>query len=126
MVQATLTRKPRVTMLAALMLATAMATAADAQQAPPAAETFQPPQIEAFAAAVVEVQGVRQELQARLPAAGSAEEAARLEAEAMASMVEAVEDSGLSVDEYNRILHAAQADPALHARIVEAIEGSVE
>jgi hypothetical protein len=43
----------------------------------------------------------------------------RIVEEAKAALVKAVTDQGLSVDEYNEIIDAAQNDPAVQGRIIE-------
>jgi hypothetical protein len=89
------------------------------EAAPPAA--FSEDQLDAFAAAVRDVTLLQQEYGARIETA-SPDEAAGLRDEAVEAMVDAVEEQGLTPEEYNQILQAAQADPTLHAAIVERMQ----
>jgi hypothetical protein len=103
-------------LVAAMLAATSpQAIAQDQQMAPP---DFSQEQIEAFAGAAIEVQRVKTEFDAQAAQAANPEEVARLQQQAQAEASKAVEDSGLSVDEYTQIAQAATADPALYAQIV--------
>jgi hypothetical protein len=104
--------------IAALLLAATspQAIAQDQQMAPP---DFSQEQIEAFAGAAIEVQRVKTELDAQAAEAGNPDEVARLQQQAQAEASQAVEGSGLTVDEYTAIAQAASADPALYAMIVD-------
>ena len=74
-------------------------------------------QLRAFAAAALEVQEIGREWQEAAQAAGSEAEVETLRDQAQNQMVEAVEGEGLSVDDYNAIVVAAETDPELAARI---------
>jgi hypothetical protein len=87
---------------------------------PPA--NFSQQQIEAFAGAAMEVQRVQTELDVKAQEAGNPEEVARLQQEAQADASQAVEASGLSVDEYVAIAQAANEDPQLYATIVDLMQ----
>lgn len=50
-------------------------------------------------------------------------EVTTVEGEAQEKMVEAVEDQGISVDDYNTIITQAQSDPNLMAEIQQLMEG---
>jgi predicted ATPase with chaperone activity len=112
--------------IAAALLAVAAPTAFAQQQpqnqpaTPPA--SFSQQQIEAFADAATEVQRVQTELNAKARDAGNAEEIARVQQEAQAAATQAVEDSGLSVEEYTAIAKAANQDPQLYAMIVDLMQ----
>jgi hypothetical protein len=107
-------------------------SAATAQDAAPAAPTPSPeaqspaaaaPEVDdtklkSFAVAFLEVSEVTQQYQPQIAAAGSVEAQQKLQQEAGQKMVEAVSGSeGITVDEYNMIIQAAQADPELAQRI---------
>jgi predicted ATPase with chaperone activity len=99
------------------------------QQQPQAQPRPQPPpmtgadfsqqQIEAFADAAVEMQRIQSELDTKGREAGNAEEIMRLQQQAQADASQAVEQNGLSVDEYTAIAQAANRDPKLYAMIVD-------
>ena len=74
-------------------------------------------QLRAFAAAALEVQEIGRQWQEAAQSATSEAEVDQLRDDAQAQMVEAVESEGLSVDDYNAIVAAAEADPELAARI---------
>ena len=112
--------------LAALLMAAPVAVPAVAQTAPPASaqsgaqqsgaqqsgsEQFSDAQLKSFAEASLEVERLSQEWSPKIAAAGTAQEQAKARGEAMEQMAEAVEQKGLSVQEYNEIVNAAQTDP---------------
>lgn len=74
--------------------------------------------LKSFATAFLQVNKVTQQYQPQIAAAGTPEDQQRLRQEAGEKMVEAVNASeGISVDEYNSIIQAAQANPELAQRI---------
>jgi len=74
--------------------------------------------LKSFATAFLEVNKLTQQYQPQISAAGTPEDQQRLRQEAGQKMVEAVNGSeGISVDEYNSIIQAAQTDPELAQRI---------
>lgn len=77
-------------------------------------------EVEAFAAALADVQEVGQEWTQRMQEADSQEEIADMRAEARDEMTGAIEEHGLSVEDYNAIATAAQNDPELAQRIQQA------
>jgi hypothetical protein len=79
-------------------------------------------QIDNFAGAALDVQQVEQDFNAEVQAAQDAEEMERLHQHAQQQAQQAIEDNGLSVDEYNAIAQAAHQDPQLYAMIVEVME----
>lgn len=98
------------------------APAAEAPQADDA-------KLKSFAVAFLEVAKVTQSYQPQIAAAGTPEDQQRLRAEAGEKMVEAVTyTQGITLDEYNTIIQAAQADPDLaqkiNGHISEAVGGS--
>lgn len=74
-------------------------------------------QLEAFVVARADVQEIQQDYTARLQSADGDQQAAELQAEAQEKMVSAVEDAGLSVQEFNQIANAAQNDPEVREQI---------
>ncbi|WP_039844135.1 DUF4168 domain-containing protein [Rhizobium gallicum] len=111
---------------------------ASAQQAAPAQQPVQAQpegkgaaaavsdqKIEAFAVAYLQVDQVRQEYSAKIGATQDTAAKQQLQTEASKQMVQAVEASpGISLDEYNSILTAAQNDPALVKRVQEKLQES--
>ncbi len=104
------------------------ATAQEAVPAPaPAPQTEAPaaaPQqaddakLKSFAVAFIEVAKVTQSYQPQIESAGTAEDQSRLRQEAGEKMVEAVNEAeGITLDEYNTIIQAAQTDPDLAQKI---------
>lgn len=100
---------------AALLLAASQAMA----QGQPA--DFSQQQIEAFADAAVEVRRVKIDLDAKTQGA-KGDDIMRLSQEAQEQAVQAVQDSGLSPEEYAAIIQAAKQDPELYAMIVDLMQ----
>ncbi|HRP78963.1 MAG TPA: DUF4168 domain-containing protein [Aquamicrobium sp.] len=74
--------------------------------------------LKSFAVAFLEVAKVTQSYQPQIASAGTPEDQQRLRQEAGEKMVEAVNEAdGITLDEYNTIIQAAQADPELARRI---------
>lgn len=114
--------------LASLALGAApMVGVVHAQEAAPAPQVETPAaqapalddaKLQSFAVAFLEVAKVSQTYQPQIEAAGSTEDQQRLQQEATEKMVEAVNASeGITVEEYNTIIQAAQTDPELAQRI---------
>ncbi|RUO33609.1 DUF4168 domain-containing protein [Aliidiomarina soli] len=76
-------------------------------------------QLEQFADALDEIERINDEFVAELEQAENQEEAQELQIAAQSEMVEAVENSGLSVEEYNAIAYRMQNDPEIQQRIEE-------
>lgn len=74
-------------------------------------------QLEQFASALDEIEGINDKFVEELEAAENQEEAQELQIEAQSQMVEAVEDSGLTVEEYNAIAYRMQNDPEVQEKI---------
>ena len=75
--------------------------------------------VDTFVDAFVAVQGIREEYTERLHGASDEAEAQALQQEAQEEMMRAVEQSGMSVQEYNEVAMALQNDPALMERVQE-------
>jgi len=110
----------------AVMLMGAGLFEARAQQQPqpqPAVPSeFSLSEIETFADAAVEVRQVQQDFDTQVQGAQDAEEIEELQQQAQQDAEQAIEGNGLSVDEYNAIVQAANQDPQLYAMIVEVME----
>jgi GTP1/Obg family GTP-binding protein len=63
------------------------------------------------------VSEIRNDFQQKMASAEDTEKAQSLQEEASAEMVEAVQASGMSVEEFNQIAYALQSDPALQERL---------
>lgn len=110
-----------ITAAAALGLGPA-AQAQDSGSAGTFADEVDEQQLEAFVVARADVQEIQQDYTSRLQSAENDQDAAELQAEAQEKMVSAVEDAGLSVQEFNRIAEAAQNDPEVQEKIQELAE----
>ena len=92
----------------------------------PAVERQSPPpnipkeKLDAAAAAVTRVASVKQNYQQQLTTAPPADRD-RIAGEANNAIQKAVTDQGLSVDEYNSIMEAAQNNPTLRQQLVQRI-----
>lgn len=75
--------------------------------------------IDTFVDAFVAVQGIREDYTERLQAASDQGEAQGLQQEAQEKMMQAVEASGMSVQEYNEVAMTLQNDPELLERVQE-------
>jgi uncharacterized protein YdgA (DUF945 family) len=125
-----MTRMPKAPLLGAsllalsLMLAGPLSPATAQEQDVPQATTTEiaPDQLDAFVDAALDVQRVQQDLSAELQGVENAEEADRLQQEAQEEAVQAVEERGLTVDQYDSILRAATADPELYATIIALMQ----
>lgn len=74
-------------------------------------------QLEQFAEALDDIERINDDFVTQLEQAESQEQAQELQISAQSEMVEAVEDSGLTVEEYNAIAYRMQNDPEIQARI---------
>ncbi|TVP88868.1 MAG: DUF4168 domain-containing protein [Thioalkalivibrio sp.] len=75
--------------------------------------------VDTFVDAFVAVQDIREEYTERLHGASDEAEAQALQQEAQDEMMQAVEASGMSVQEYNEVAMALQNDPELMERVQE-------
>jgi len=118
----------RLTLPAAALLAFALAAPlpaaaqTESDQPPVAAEDLSDAQLESFAAAAVEVSEITEQLQMQAQGVEDEAELMELQEQANTQMVAAVEEEGLTVEEYNMIFQVAQVDPELNERLVEMME----
>lgn len=124
------------TMLAALMLTLTTPLLAlqessqqeSQQQASPGEQSqqtarFDESKLEAVAKAYVKVAKIEESYKPRIDRARSDEEKKRLEQEAMREMAKAIEDQeGVSVEEYNEIMTAAQTDDQLRQQLAAKVD----
>lgn len=78
-------------------------------------------QIEAFVQAYIQLSQVREEYTARVQAAEDQEEARELQQEANDAMTTAIEEAGLSVEEYQQVALAINANAELRERVTERL-----
>jgi hypothetical protein len=113
--------------------AAALAAFAFAAPAPAAAQaTSEPPvlsgqdlsqaQLESFVAAATRVSEITEQLQVEAQGVEDEAELAELQAQANQEMMAAVEEEGLTVDEYNMIFQVAQVDPEINAALLEMMQ----
>jgi len=79
-------------------------------------------QIQAFAAAMVEVQQLGQEWTQKMQQTEDQEELSQMQQQAQEEMMGAIEDQGMTVEEYNEIATAAQQDQELAQQIQQAAQ----
>ncbi|AHE97545.1 DUF4168 domain-containing protein [Thioalkalivibrio paradoxus] len=75
--------------------------------------------VDTFVDAFVAVQQIREDFAERLQSAADEHEAQTMQQEAQDEMMRAVEESGMSVQEYNEVAIALQDDPELMQQIQE-------
>jgi adenylate kinase len=95
-------------------------TFAQTNQPTATAQSFSDEDLRTFAVALLEVEKVGVAWQDRVKQA-PVEQQPQLEAQAHQEMVQAVQETGLSVDDYNVIAQAAASDPALRDEIVKHV-----
>ncbi len=83
-------------------------------------------QVESFVDAYVAVQGVNQEYTQKLQQVEDPEKATELQQEAQTEMQSAVDDSGISIEEYQQIANQAGQDEELRGEIEEALAAHME
>lgn len=106
----------------AMLVAAGLAEVHAQEQQPAMPAELTQSQIETFADAAIEVRRVEQDFHAQVQSAADAQEIERLQQQAQQDAREAIENHGLSVDEYSAIAQAANQDPRLYAMIVETMQ----
>lgn len=76
-----------------------------------------------FANAMGAVNNIREQYSQRIQESADAEKAQQLQQEAIDRMTTAVEDTGMSVDDYNSIATALRDDQQLMERLRDLVEG---
>lgn len=79
-------------------------------------------ELQSFASAAMAVDEVFTKWRTRIAEADTAEEANEMQQEASEEAVDAVEREGLTIEQYNEINQAIQADPELYDRVIEMIQ----
>ena len=91
-------------------------------QAKPA--TFSATQLQQFAKAAQQVFKIRQKYAPDVRAANNDKDAHALIDKAQAEMTKAIEKEGMTIAQYNKIIEAAQKDPALAGEIQKIMDSS--
>ena len=99
---------------------------AQQRQQPVTPPEFSQDQIETFADAALNVRQVQQDFNAEMQGVEDAEEIERLHQQAQDQAQRALEEHGLSVDEYNAMVQAANQDPQLYAAIMQSMGRKAE
>ncbi|MFP4561155.1 MAG: DUF4168 domain-containing protein [Thiohalorhabdus sp.] len=79
-------------------------------------------EVEKFAAAYGELRRIQEEHAGDLGEAGDEEEARKIQQEMQTKMGEAIEDEGLSLEEYKEIFDAVRQDQELTQKVTEMVE----
>ena len=74
--------------------------------------------------AAAQVAEIKQAFAERLQTLASQEDKDELEEEAATAAVEAIVEQGLSVDEFNYVVSAAEGDPVLERRLLAAVRAA--
>lgn len=85
-------------------------------------QDFDQETLERFADAYVEVGEIHREYSEKLQNAEATEDAQELQQEANDEMVEAIQDSGLEVQEYSAVAAALERDPEMREEVIGMIE----
>ena len=112
--------------IAVFALALMVAVPANAQMPEAEAEEIPQDELELFAEIYLEADEIRQELDMQVAAADSPEEAQQIQEEANQRMMQVIEDHGMSLERYQEVTHALNADPEQHQAflaVLEEIEG---
>ncbi|WP_366555645.1 DUF4168 domain-containing protein [Aquibaculum sediminis] len=107
---------------AAFVAPTPVAAQTEMQQQEAPAVDYDTQTLQTYAAAMTEVVQIGERMQPSIAEAESEEEAEEIWVEMQEEMVTAVEQQGMSVDEYNQITQQAQMDPDLAAEINEMVQ----
>lgn len=97
--------------------ALAQGPAQQSQQQAPQQVQVSDSQLQQYVVVAGKVTEIRNDFQQKMTSAEDAEQAQSLQQEASAEMIEAVQASGMSVEEFNQIAYALQSDPALQERL---------
>jgi hypothetical protein len=113
---------PALAIAAFALVAPAPAAAQTAGEQPLPPQDLSQSQLESFAAAATRVSEITEQLQVEAQGVESEEELARLQQQANLEMVSAVENEGLTVEEYNMIFQVAQVDPEVNAMVMQMLQ----
>lgn len=91
-------------------------------QQPGTAIQFSDAELQKVATAYLEIHEIRMELQETLAGVSDPESAQRMQEQAGAAMVQAVQDSGLDVDTYNQVMQEVQVNTELQEELASKLE----
>ncbi|NHA15430.1 DUF4168 domain-containing protein [Thioalkalivibrio sp. XN279] len=91
------------------------------EQAAPRAEVSSA-KLDQFVVALERVHSIGNQASAEMEQSRDMEEAQQIQQNAQGQMIEAVEEAGLTVDEYNRIAQLMNSDPEVQERINSRLE----
>lgn len=117
---ATLTLAASLAWAPAAMAQTQQQRQPPAKQPPPAAQqqqSYGEDELKSYASARLEVQRLNQTYQPQIRAAGSPQKQQQIQQQALQKMASAVRAQGLSVEKYNEISQAVQANPQLASQV---------
>jgi hypothetical protein len=124
-----MTMGPIMRLLSAVILAAGWYSAmpsANAQQSAPELSTPAPSisdqKLDAAAAALEQVAVIQQTYRQRFAQAATPSDQERIVAEVHDALTKAVQDQGLSVEEYNSIIEIAQNDPEVRGKVLQRIQ----
>lgn len=100
------------------------AAASGNQAAPQAASDITDEQVNSFALAMNQVSSLNQKYSAQIQGASDDTARAELQQKAASEMSQAVQQAGITPEEYNQIAQAAQGDAELRARIGQAMQAN--
>lgn len=122
------TTKIRSVLVLAFFLTAGFAVNAQQPSAPPEPGFEQAPSepvddqmVEKFAATYASVQSIQEDYTQQLQEVEDRQKAQELQQEAQGEMLEAVEDNGLSVQEYNEMIARMDQDPQLRQRVFNIV-----
>lgn len=78
---------------------------------------FSDEELQQFVDLQEDIGSIREDYVSRIEAADSEDEARELQQEAQTAMVEAIEDAGMTVEEYNAIAIAYNSNPSIQERV---------
>lgn len=82
-------------------------------------------ELETFAVAAVEVQRISDDYQLRFAASTTPQERESIQREATDKMTRAVEDKGMTVDQYNEVARTAQTDAHVAEQVNEYVRKAI-
>jgi len=112
--------------LLALALGTSVATAQPAGQQDGEMPTIDEETKEKFLDAYADIMAIQTDYAEQIQAAENEEEAMELQQEAQGEMQQAVTSNDMTVEEYNRVIQTASANPDLMAELEAAIEAATQ
>lgn len=110
------------TTLAFLLVFPLAQAQSDAGQASAQKVSFSEPQLQQFADAYRSIVILSREYAPKLKAAADIEEAEALNKEAQGKMIKAIQNAGLSKDEYQQIATGLKSDPSLVERVNKILQ----